>query len=90
MAVISLFLSDAWTKIWPYALIVGAVLAVLAGFYEKGRSAGAAAIQAKNQNTLIKAQKRNSDELQVSIKARDTAADIPVDKLRQRDAYSRD
>lgn len=90
IAALGLFFSNTWAKALPYLLIVGAVIAVLLGFYERGKSAGSAAIQAKNQNAMIKAQRRTLDETKAANDARDSVRAIPADRLRERDRFSRD
>lgn len=90
LAALGLLFSNTWTKILPYILIAGAVLAVLVGLYEKGKSAGRAAIEVKNKDALIKAQKRNIDETKAANDARDSVRAVPRERVRERDPFSRD
>lgn len=88
LAALGFFFSNTWAKILPYALIVGAVLAVLAGFYERGKSAGSAAIEAKNKDATLRATARTISEM---VTASDVRGDVRAhpDKLREHDPFER-
>lgn len=90
IAALGLFFSNTWAKALPYILATAAVLAVLIGLYEKGKSAGRAAIEVKNKAALIKAQKRNIDETKAANDARDSVRAIPPGRVHDRDNFSRD
>ena len=90
MAALGLLFSSTWSKVWPYLLIAGAIIAVLLGFYEKGKTAGTAAIQAKDNAALIKAQKRTINEQNAATMARDSVRELPPSQVLDRDKFSRD
>lgn len=89
IAALGLFFSNTWAKALPYLLIVGAVLAVLIGFYERGKSAGRAAIEANQQKATIRAQQRNANDIRTSISARDAVRALPASRLRDHDEFER-
>lgn len=89
LAAIGLLFSNTWAKILPYVLIVGAVLAVLAGFYERGKSAGSAAIEAKNKDATLRATARTVSEIRAADSARSDIRALPPDRVREHDPFER-
>lgn len=85
-----IILEGLFSKIWPYVLMALAVLSVIFGLYNTGRKAGKAAIEAKINNKIIKAQEKTIDEIMQANTIRDTISTLPIDRLRERDRFSRD
>lgn len=64
------FLTTAWSKVWGYVVAGGAVVALLAGIYLKGREDAKASIEVKQVT-------KNLNDLQEANKIDETIRNLP-------------